>query len=169
MAKLCRVCEAAETYRRRMLCRACINKAQMVTYHSNHEQSLVTSRLLYKKHAEKRRAESAKTKADNRERYSLLEWLRKKGVKAADIPSDRLDALVEMKKAVKAAKALTKRIMSDHTPTELEALKTELAAVEETLRKSREDGDTKHTDALGAKAHQLRKQIQCLSQPETKD
>lgn len=87
--------------RSRNVCKACYNASQRKNYHANHDRSILTRRALYQKHAEKRRMESQVRKSENRERYSLLEWFRRQGVPASEIPSDDLNALVEMNKALK--------------------------------------------------------------------
>jgi hypothetical protein len=62
---------------------------------------------MYLKHAEARRAESAINKIENREYYSLAEWFRKKGIPISQVPTSDVEALIEMKKAVKASKEIS--------------------------------------------------------------
>lgn len=108
MPSKCRDCPSEALARNgkrfRNLCVVCWNRYQRERYQVNHARSLEVRRALYQKHAAKRRAESAERKKENRVRYSLLEWLRKRGISAEMIPTDDLNALVEMKKAVIAAK-----------------------------------------------------------------
>ena len=92
----------------RHLCKACYNTYQRQQYHANHDRSLEIRRSLYQKHAEKRRAEAADYKGKHRERYSLMEWFRRKGIPTAALENEELDALVEMKRALKESKQQTK-------------------------------------------------------------
>lgn len=96
--KTCRDCPNEAVHKGR--CRDCQNRYQRERYHANRDIYIETRKRLYTKHADKRREESSIRKANNRVRYSLLEWFRKNGVKAEDIPKDDLNALVEMKEAL---------------------------------------------------------------------
>lgn len=108
----CKDCGSTELAKRgnsvRNRCVKCYNAHSRILYHSN-PRSLEVRKALYQKHAEKRRAESAARKASNRERYTLMEWFRRKGISTASIPDGDLDALVAMKKAIKESKEATKQ------------------------------------------------------------
>ena len=109
--KTCKTCQSADLVPRgtgfRNQCHACWAKAQRDAWALNREARLLTSRANYAKHARKRRQESAAHKLANREYYALAEWLRKKGIPISHIDPADITALIEMKKAVQAAKALT--------------------------------------------------------------
>ena len=114
MPSECKDCGSPDLAKRgsgyfRNRCTACYNTFQRNQYHANHNHSLEIRRSLYQKHAEKRRAEAAGYKAAHRERYSLLEWFRRKGIPAESILNEDLDALVEMKRALKESKLKTKQ------------------------------------------------------------
>lgn len=100
---LCETCKKAPRIPRSSRCRDCYNDYIRAHYHANHERALETRKELYQKHVEKRRAEAALTKKQNRVRYSLLEWFRKRGISAAELGDGQLDALVDMKKALIAS------------------------------------------------------------------
>lgn len=106
MSTTCKDCGSPHLSKRgvgfRNRCSDCYNAYQRANYHGNHERSIEVRKALYQKHAEKRREESKATKLANRERYTLLEWFRKKGIPAASLEASDIDALVEMKKALRA-------------------------------------------------------------------
>lgn len=108
MKKICRDCPNEVLDTRRNLCRSCRNRAQRESWAANREARIVASRASYAKHAEKRRAEAAAYKAEHKEYYALAEWFRKKGIPISHIDPADIIALVEMKKALKSAKAQTK-------------------------------------------------------------
>lgn len=85
-------------------CRPCLRIYNRECYHANRAVYLKARSRIYKRNAPKRRAESKAYKAEHRERYTILEWFRKKGVSSGDIDQESLSSLVEMKKALKAAK-----------------------------------------------------------------
>lgn len=91
----------------RNVCHACHAAAQRRAWRENRAARLVTSRGNYAKHADKRRQESAEYKAANREYYALAEWFRRKNIPISQIDPGDIAALIEMKKAVKQAKAAT--------------------------------------------------------------
>ena len=108
MKRRCRDCGSEDLVKRgngfKSRCRECYNAYNRRCYHANREVYLKTRRKLNIKHADSKRSSAKEYKLEHRERYSLLEWFRKKGFKASDIDNKDLDALVEMKKALKAAK-----------------------------------------------------------------
>lgn len=89
----------------RNVCYACHAAAQRKAWRENRPARLAYSRANYAKHAQKRRAEAAAYKAQHPEYYALAEWFRKKKIPISHIDRADLAALVEMKKAVKQAKA----------------------------------------------------------------
>lgn len=109
-AKTCRDCQSPHLVPRgtkgfRNQCHKCWAATQRARWASNREACIIQSRANYKKHAKKRRQESIAWKASNREYYSLLEWFRKNKISIREIPPEEVKALVEMKKAIKAAKS----------------------------------------------------------------
>ena len=111
MSTECKDCGSPEMARRgkgfRDRCKPCYNAHQRGNYHANPERSIEIRKALYQKHAVKRRGESKIRKAANRERYTPLEWFRRKGIPASSIPSEDIDALVAMKKALTESKKHT--------------------------------------------------------------
>jgi NMD protein affecting ribosome stability and mRNA decay len=105
--KVCRDCPNEVVNTRRNLCPLCRAKAQRESWAVNRESRLRVSRANYAKHAEKRRAEASAYKSNNREYYSLAEWFRRKGIPISHLDPSDITALVEMKKALKSAKAQT--------------------------------------------------------------
>lgn len=107
--KTCRDCPSTQLVPRgpkgfRNQCHECWAATQRKSWAANRDKKLEASRKNYAKHAEKRRAESAAYKADHREYYALAEWFRRKGIPIRHIDPADIASLVEMKKAVKAAK-----------------------------------------------------------------
>jgi len=107
--KTCRDCPSTELVPRgskrfRNQCHSCWAKAQRESWAANRDARLIISRANYAKHAKKRREESAAHKIANREYYALAEWFRKKGIPISHIDPVDVTALIDMKKAVKAAK-----------------------------------------------------------------
>lgn len=106
--KACVDCGNVELARRgtgfRNRCQRCQNIKQKQNYHANRETYTQTRQAIYQRHASKRRQEASDTKLANRERYSLLEWFRRQGVRRSDIPTEDFEALVEMKKALTLSK-----------------------------------------------------------------
>lgn len=104
MSRCCQNCGSHELAKRgngfRSRCAPCQAAYQREKYHANRETYIATRKRIYARNAEKRREESRITKANNRARYTLLEWFRRNGVSASDIPSEDLDALVAMKEAI---------------------------------------------------------------------
>jgi hypothetical protein len=90
----------------RTRCRECHNAAQRRAWALNREKNIERSRANYAKNAEKRRAEAAAYKAANREYYTLAEWFRRKKIPISHLDRSNLQALIDMKKAVKEAKAV---------------------------------------------------------------
>ena len=86
-------------------CHTCYARYQRELWQLNRDARLVVSKRNYAKHAAKRREEAAIHKAENREYYALAEWFRKRGIPISHIKRDDLVALIEMKKAIKSAKA----------------------------------------------------------------
>jgi hypothetical protein len=89
-------------------CRACNAELQRAARLKNYEKAIARSRANYQKHAEKRRAESAQRKKEHPEYYALAEWFRKKKIPISQLDPADLQALIEMKKALKQAKQETK-------------------------------------------------------------
>ncbi len=106
--KVCRACQSRDAVPRRSRCQSCINAAQRASWAANREARLLVSRANYAKHAEKRRAESASYKIENREYYTLAEWFRKKGIPISHLDPADITALIDMKKAINRAKAQTR-------------------------------------------------------------
>lgn len=112
--KTCKTCPSTELVPRgskgfRNQCHACWAKTQRESWSANRGARLITSRANYAKHAEKRREESAAHKLANREYYALAEWFRRKGIPISHVQPSDITALIEMKRAVKAAKSLTSK------------------------------------------------------------
>jgi hypothetical protein len=109
MAKTCRNCPSTDLVpngdRFRNVCHKCHAEAQRKAWRDNRAARLIASRASYAKHARTRRQEAATYKAANPEYYALAEWFRKKRIPISHIDRADISALVEMKRAVKAAKA----------------------------------------------------------------
>lgn len=112
--KTCRDCQSENLVPRgkgfRNQCHPCWAKAQRERWAAKRGECRAVSRANYAKHAEKRRQESADRKQENREYYTLAEWFRRKGVPISHIPPDEIAALVDMKKALKEAKAQSAKV-----------------------------------------------------------
>jgi Fe-S cluster assembly scaffold protein SufB len=111
--KTCKNCGSSHLVPRgkkyfRNQCHACWNETQRARWAEKNEQCLETQKKNYIKHAEKRRAEASAYKKEHSERYALIEWFRKKGISILDIDPESIQALVEMKQAVNAAKKIIK-------------------------------------------------------------
>jgi hypothetical protein len=89
------------------VCRVCWAEAQREAWAKNRTKGRAALKRAYAKHASKRRSESAKYKQQHREYYALAEWFRKKGIRVSHIAPSDITALVEMKQALKQAKAQT--------------------------------------------------------------
>lgn len=112
MPSTCKQCGSTDLARRgkwfRNLCKTCYNSYQREKYHAN-QNSIQVRRNLYQKHAVKRRAEAAAAKNENRDRYTLLEWFRRQGVRASELP-EGFEDLVVMKQALRQSKEAAKPI-----------------------------------------------------------
>lgn len=97
--KKCVDCQSPNVVPRKPYCRECYNAYQRDLW----SRRVHDGKAKYAKHRDKRLAESKERKSQNRERYTLLEWFRRQGVKVA---TEDLDKLVEMKKAVNLSKAI---------------------------------------------------------------
>lgn len=107
--KTCRDCPSTELVPRsphgfRNQCHACWAKTQRAQWADNREARRAASRANYVKHAAKRRAEATAYKDANREYYTLAEWFRRKGIPIKHIDRADLQALIDMKQALKAAR-----------------------------------------------------------------
>ena len=110
--KTCKNCSSTDLVARgasgfRNVCRVCWAKAQREAWAKNRTKGRAALKRAYAKHAPKRRSESAKYKQQHREYYALAEWFRKKGIRVSHIAPSDITALVEMKQALKQAKAQT--------------------------------------------------------------
>jgi transcription initiation factor TFIIIB Brf1 subunit/transcription initiation factor TFIIB len=90
--------------RTRSYCHACWNAIQRKAWAENREARLIASRANYRKHAARRRAEAAVYKASRPEYYALAEWFRRKGISITHLDPEDLQALIDMKRAVRASK-----------------------------------------------------------------
>lgn len=105
--KVCRDCQNPDLVPRgkqggfRNQCHTCWAATQRRRWAEKREKCRQASRASYAKHAEKRRAEAALYKSENREYYTLAEWFRKKGIPVGDIDAAVMQRLVEMRSAVK--------------------------------------------------------------------
>lgn len=109
VTKFCRDCRSLDLVPRgagfRNRCHACWNKYQRDRWAGKRDQCRTVSRANYQKHSVRRREESAATKMANREYYTLAEWFRRKGISVANIPEGDMESLIQMKKALRQAKA----------------------------------------------------------------
>ena len=108
--RTCRDCPSTDLVPRgpryfRNQCHICWAKTQRERWAAKRVVCLIASKANYQKHAEKRRVESVAHNKANPEKHALLEWFRRKGIPAASIPREDLEALISMKKAIKEAKA----------------------------------------------------------------
>jgi len=112
ITRTCRDCHSPDLVPRgssfRNRCHGCWNKIQRDRWATNRETCRAASKANYRKHSTKRRAEASAAKTANREYYTLAEWFRRKGIPIAHVPTDDLTALIEMKRALKTSKILTK-------------------------------------------------------------
>lgn len=115
MTKTCRDCPSTVLVPRgpgggfRNQCHACWARSQRESWAANRGSRLIRSRANYRKHADKRRQESAAYKKANREYYALAEWFRKKRIPISHIPRGDLQALVEMKQALNRSRDLVRK------------------------------------------------------------
>lgn len=111
--KLCKDCASPDLAKRREgfrnRCVPCYNLYQRDRYQKTRPRKIENRKELYAKHAVKRRAESKANKLKNREKYTLLEWFRKRGISAKDIPANALASLTKMKQAVNESKNATQK------------------------------------------------------------